>query len=248
VGTAGRAYVQRRRAATRSETRARILGAARELIPGAGNSLPVTAIAQHAGVAVQTIYDQFGSKGGLLVAVVNDVQRSSGLFESLGTVFRSPDGEEAMRRMIAATMSLWSDAWPYLEFMIRARRTDPVVSTEMDFVDRLRHAHYWCIARRIEEEGRIRDGRGAEWAADLAFALTIPTVFEELAVRRSMPSARVIEAIEVAILGSILEPRSVAVTNPPPDWPALEAEAAARARSSGADPERLTPEWQTAKR
>lgn len=245
--TTRRAYVQRRRAAARSETRARILGAARELIPQAGSSLPVAAIARHAGVAVQTIYDQFGSKGGLLVAVVDDVQRSSGLFGSLREVFRSPDGEEAMRRMIRATVSLWANAWPYLEFMIRARRIDPVVGAEMDFVDRLRHAHYWCITRRIEEEGRIRDGRGAEWAADQAFAFTIPTVFEELAVRRVGPTAAVIEAIEGAVLGLLLEPGSLPMTNPPPDWPALEAEAAARARSAGADPERLTPDWQTAK-
>src|SRR4051794_6963928 len=47
----------------RPETRTRILGAARELIPNAQVSLPVTAIARHAGVAIQTVYDQFGSKG-----------------------------------------------------------------------------------------------------------------------------------------------------------------------------------------
>jgi len=62
-----------RRAAGRAETRARILAAAQELIPTAETSLPVSAIARHAGVAIQTVYDQFGSKGGLLIAVIGDV-------------------------------------------------------------------------------------------------------------------------------------------------------------------------------
>lgn len=242
-----RPYVQQRRAATRAETRVRILAAARELIPAAGTSLPVVAIARHAGVAVQTIYDQFGSKGGLLIAVVRDVQDSLGLFESFGRVFRSPDGEGAMRAMIEVTVSLWEQAWPYLDFMLRARRMDPVVTREMAFLDRLRHAHYWAIAKRIEDEGRIRGGRSADWAADQAFALTIPSVYEELAVQRSRTTTEAIEAVTTAVLAVVLEPGTVPVHSPPPDWQALEQAAAERARGTGADPERLSPGWAAAR-
>ncbi len=238
-----RPYVQRRRAEARAETRARILAAARELIPAAQTSVPVTAIARHAGVAVQTIYDQFGSKGGLLIAVIGDVQDSVGLFKSFGRVFQSPDGEEAMRRMIAATVSFWGEAWPYVEFLIRARRVDPVTTREMEFIDRLRHAHYWAIAKRIEDEGRVRDGRSADWAADQAFALTIPAVYEELAVRRSRTTAEVIEAVTAAVLGLLLAPGSEPVRSPAPDWQALEQAAAERARGMGAEYARLSPGW-----
>jgi AcrR family transcriptional regulator len=242
-----RPYIQRHRAEARAETRSRILAAARELIPAAGTSLPVTAIARHAGVAVQTIYDQFGSKGGLLIAVIGDVQDSIGLFKAFGPVFQSPDGEEAMRRMIAATVSFWGQAWPYLEFLLRARRVDPVITKEMEFIDRLRHAHYWAIAKRIEDEGRIRGGRSAEWAADQAFALTIPSVYEELAVRRSRTTAEVIEAVTAAVLGLLLEPGSEPVRSPAPDWRALEQAAAERARGMGAEYTRLSPEWSAAR-
>jgi AcrR family transcriptional regulator len=247
VEQSGRPYVQRRRAEARAETRARILAAARELIPAAGTSMPVTAIARQAGVAVQTIYDQFGSKGGLLIAVIGDVQDSLGLFKSFGRVFQSPDGEEAMRRMIAATVSFWGQAWPYLEFVLRARRVDPVVTHEMEFIDRLRHAHYWAIARRIEDESRIRGGRSADWAADQAFALTIPSVYEELAVLRSRTTAEVIEAVTAAVLGLLLEPGTKPVRSPAPDWQALEQAAAQRARGMGSDYARLSPEWSAAR-
>jgi AcrR family transcriptional regulator len=232
-----------RRAASRAETRARILAAARELIPGAEATLPVTAIARHAGVAIQTIYDQFGSKGGLLIAVLVDVQRSLGLFATFRAVFQSPDGEEAMRRMIAATISFWDRAWPYVAFMLRSRRIDPVVAREMTYIDRLRLAHFWAITRRLEDEGRLRAGQTADAAATEAFALTIPAVYEELVVLRGADVDLAIETATLAALAVILEPGAVAAPIGPPDWTALEGAAAALAQERGSDPARLSPEW-----
>jgi AcrR family transcriptional regulator len=240
-----RPYTPSRRAETQAATRARILAATRELIPSADTSLPVSAIAHHAGVAVQTIYDQFGSKGGLLIALIGDVQQEAGLFRAFPRVFSSPHGEEAMRRMVGATAGLWHRAWPYLEFILRAQRVDAVVRREMGFIDALRHAHYWAIARRIEDEGRIRHGHDAAWAADASFALTIPTIYEELAVRRAATESEAVEVIVDAVLGAILEPGTEPVLDPPPDWSTLTEEAAARARSAGADPDRLSGEWAT---
>jgi AcrR family transcriptional regulator len=241
-----RQYVQSRRAELRAETRARILAAARELIPTAESSLPVGAIARHSGVAIQTIYDQFGSKGGLLVALIADLQASLGLFEEFRAVFSSAHGEQAMRRMIEVTIAFWGRAWPFLEFALRVRRIDPVVRREMEFLDRLRHAHYWAITKRLEDEGRVRQGRSAEWAADQAFALTIPNVYEELAINRSAPLADVVDAVTEAVLAVVLEPGASVMVDPPPDWSALEAEAAARAKGTGADPTRLSPNWRAA--
>jgi AcrR family transcriptional regulator len=236
---------QGRRAAARAETRARILAAARELIPGAGASLPITSIARHAGVAIQTVYDQFGSKGGLLIAVVNDVQRSYGLFGAFRAVFESPDGEVAMRRMIDATVSFWHQGWPYVEYLLRSRRVDPVVGREMAFIDRLRHAHYWAITTRLSDEGRIRVGETADSAADQAFALTTPTIYEELVVFRGATATSAVETTTRAVLGVILEPGAEAAPIGPPDWGALESAAALRAKAAGSDPARLSPDWRS---
>ena len=224
-----RAYRQRRRAAAAAETRAAILAAARDLIPEAESRLGVDEIAQRAGVAVQTVYDHFGSKGGLLMAVVEDAQRSAGLYDAFGRVFRSSDGETALRRMIGATVAVWHGAWPYIEFMLRSRRIDPVVKREVAMLDASRHAHLWAICRRLQDEHRIRGRHAAAWAADQAFALTHPVVFEELGIRRGWPLAAATNAITAAVAAAILEPGSTPVRSPAPDWPALEAAAAARA-------------------
>ena len=206
----------------------------------------MVAIARHAGVAIQTVYDQFGSKGGLLMAVIDDVQRSSGLFAELRGVFSSPDGEAAMRRMIAATFRLWHGAWPYLAFILRARRIDAVVATEMDVVDRLRLAHFWAITRRLADEGRLLPGLSAEAAANRTFALSAPTIYEELVVRLGTTPEEAAATATTASLAAILEPGAVNTASAPPDWVKLEQDAAARAIAGGADPRRLTPDWVSA--
>src|SRR5258706_8672899 len=177
---------QRRRTAQSAQTRRRILRATRDLVPRAGATLPVAEIARVAGVAVQTIYDHFGSKGGLLMATVNDAQQSSGLFAAFEDVFRSADGEAAMRRMLAATVGMWHGAWPFVEFTVRARRSDRVVAAAMGDLDRLRFAHFEAIVQRLEDEGRLRHGLSVTAATAEAFALSTATVYEELAVRRTM--------------------------------------------------------------
>ena len=241
--TSPRSTYGQRRAALAAETRGRILAAAKALIPAAEHDLSIDAIAREAGVAVQSIYDHFGSKGGLLVAVIGDVQRSGGLTEGIDAVFRSPDGESALRQMIAATVSLWDRAWPFLGFVLRAGRTDPVVGRESGVLDTLRHAHLWAICRRLEDEGRIRGGHSADWAADQVFALSAATVYEQYVVRRAWSLAATTDSITLAATSVVLEPASRAVVSPPPDWIALESAAAARAIDLGADASRFPAAW-----
>lgn len=232
-----------RRAAFALETRARILAAAMELIPSTKSDLSVNEIAREAGVAVQSIYDHFGSKGGLLVAVIQEVQRKGGLSEGIDEVFRSRDGESALRRMTRATMALWHRGWPFLGFILRSRRSDPAVGRQYDALDTLRHAHLWAICRRLEMEGRINAGNSAEWAADQAHALSAATVYEDYVVRRGWSLSAATDSINRAVAGAILEPGSVAVYSPAPEWADLEAEAAARAIAEGADPALFPAAW-----
>ena len=153
------------------------------------------------------------------------------------------DPEEAMRRMIDATVTFWHRAWPYVEFLLRSRRIDAVVAREMAFIDRLRHAHYWAIAKRLEDEGRLRAGLTSDRAADQAFALTTATIYEDLVVLRGATPQDAVDFAKLAVLAVILEPGVEAAAIGSPDWGALEAAAAERAKAAGADPSRLSPEW-----
>src|SRR5438034_4154047 len=92
-------------------TRQRIIRTARQMVKR-GSDLPVDEVARRAGVSVQTIYSNFGSKRGLVLAAIDDMQRELGLYDEFEAVFGSPHGEAALRRMLAATFRLWQRGWP----------------------------------------------------------------------------------------------------------------------------------------
>jgi AcrR family transcriptional regulator len=212
---------QPQRPSTRAEamarTRARIVDAARELLPS-GATVPVDAIAERAGVSVQTLYSHFGSKRGLLLAVIDSVQQYAGLYAEFELVWSSPDGETALRRMLEATIRIWHGAWAIVEFAERARRVDPEIQGHLREVDGYRRSNLVSIAEQLAVEGRLRAGRDVATAADLAFALSLPAVYEELGVVRGWPLARVVSAVTESVVTALIDPATVPVLEPAADW------------------------------
>ena len=118
-----RAYNQRLRAAKSAATRTRILSATRDVLPQA-DQLNVDEIARQAGVSVPTLYSHFGSKGGLLSALVDQISGEAGLYAGFERVWACEDGESALRTMLGTTLAFWHDAWIFIQFGLRVRRTD----------------------------------------------------------------------------------------------------------------------------
>jgi AcrR family transcriptional regulator len=200
-----------------ARTRARILAAARELLPGAA-SIPVDTIAEEAGVSVQTLYRHFGSKRGLLVAVIDSVQQDAGLYAEFEAVWRSPDGETALRRMIEATVRIWHRAWDVVEFAERARRSDPEIQRYLREIDGYRRSNLASITERLAVEGRLRSGLDAASAADTAFAMSLPAVYEELVQVRTWPLDRATTVVVGSVVATLIDPATTPVTEPPADW------------------------------
>jgi AcrR family transcriptional regulator len=85
-----------RREAGKAERRARIIQAARELIRETGDAgLSMRALAERAGVSLATPYNLFGSKGAIVLAVLEDVRQFHGRFATLRTA-------DPMERIFAA--------------------------------------------------------------------------------------------------------------------------------------------------
>ena len=201
-------------------TRQRIIKAARQMVKR-GSDLPVDEVARRAGVSVQTIYSNFGSKRGLVLAAIDDMQQEVGLYEDFDAVFASPHGEAALRRMLQATFRLWDRGWPLVAFTLRARRIDKDLGAQLAEVDSMRRTHLWVICRRLDAEGRLQTPDAAEPAADIAFALSTPTVFEELVHVRGWPAEHAAATITDIVIDSIVDPATTAVSDPAPDWGAL---------------------------
>jgi AcrR family transcriptional regulator len=210
-------------------TRQRIIRATRQMARR-GSELRVDDIALRAGVSVQTIYAHFGSKRGVVLAAIDDMQREIGFYQDLDSVFASPHGEAALRRMIDVTFSLWDRGWPLVAFTLRARRSDSELAAQISEVDTMRRSQLWIICRRIDAEGRLRTPGAAEPAADIAFALSTPTVYEELVQVRGWPPDHAAATVAGIVVDAIVDPMTQPVTVPPPDWSALGAGARASAR------------------
>jgi len=203
-----------------TDTRTRIIRAVRRLAEKR-TELPIDEIALRARVSVQTIYSHFGSKRGLLMAAIDDMQREVGLYEGFERVFSSPDGETALRRMVNLTFDLWERGWPLVRFSLAARRIDQEVDLQLTEVDSMRRTHLWIICHRLEAESRLLAGVSPERAADLAFTLSTPTVYEDLVLRRGWPAEQAASTQIELIVSAAVDPLTPPVTDPPPDWAAF---------------------------
>jgi hypothetical protein len=120
-----------------------------------------------------------------------------------------------------ATFRLWDRGWPLVAFTLRTRRIDKDLGAQLAEVDTMRRTPLWVICRRLDVEGRLRTPGAAEPAADVAFALSTPTVFEELVHVRGWPADHAAGTIAGIVVEAIVDPATPAVTDPPPDWGAL---------------------------
>jgi AcrR family transcriptional regulator len=128
-----RPYRLGQRQTTLEQTRARIVIAARDLLaaPDGFGGFTVDAVAARAGVARMTVYNQFGSKMGLLEALFDHLA-ARGLVAPLRAAFIQPEPRAALAGLIAAFGSFWhSDR-------IVIRRIRALTSIDADFEQAVR--------------------------------------------------------------------------------------------------------------
>jgi AcrR family transcriptional regulator len=111
------------------QTRARIITAARDLVSSPdtlSTGFTVDAVAARAGVARMTLYNQFGSKRGLLEALFDDLA-ARGLVCPLRSAFMLSEPREALAHFVAAFGGFWSSQ------RLAIRRIRALASIDPDF-------------------------------------------------------------------------------------------------------------------
>jgi len=217
---ARRRYTQRLRADETARTRARILAITRERLADA-DQLSVQEIARLSGVSVQTLYSHFGSKGGLLAAVTEEISREVGLLAGFDRVWLSRDGEAALRTMVETTLRFWHDAWSFVQFALRVRRSDVEVEDRVALLDDSRLADLVVICRRLRQEKRLKPSLTPVKAASLVSALTSPYVYEELVKRGGMSAPAATRMVVDAAADAVLRPGTQPARATEVDWAKL---------------------------
>jgi AcrR family transcriptional regulator len=165
-------------------TRARILDAASSLIVEGGyHSISLDGIAEKAGVSRRTIYDQFGSKRGVLEGILKRMAEE-GLPELLAEVRQAKDPIEALRKAIPLSVALTDrNARMVLIFYAQAIN-DPDFRAAWNYAEQNRWNNLRHIVEWLAMEDKLAEGWTLDHATDWLHSLTSYRLHDELVVSR----------------------------------------------------------------
>lgn len=184
-----RPYKSAARDAASAQTRRRLLDAASEVLNEASSLKEVSleAVARKAGVTRLTVYNQFGSRLGLMEAVFDLRAEQGGLFR-LMQVFATPDAHAALEQVVAIFCDFWSSAPPMLARLHGAGEVDPELGAAIRARNERRRRGLATLVGRLADAGEVAAGRQAD-LVDLLFALTGFAFFDELRHGGRSPAA-----------------------------------------------------------
>jgi AcrR family transcriptional regulator len=176
-----RGYRSPKRDSAAEQTRARIISAAnRQLRSAKGlQSLSLESVAAQAGVTRLTVYNQFGSRRGLLEAVFDDVAFRGGLHR-LPEAMAEKDPRAALRRLVAIFCEFWYFNRRMLGQLNGASVADPRLERAIRERNERRRKLLTVIVQRLEGADRAAPEVFDE-VVDVLFVLTSHAVFAGLA-------------------------------------------------------------------
>lgn len=174
-----RPYRSSRRQAQAADTRRRILAAAAELFVERGfQQTTIADIAAASDTATQTVYATFGSKAGLLIALLDARTEQVGLSEARAAVAAAAgDARRQLGIYVHFDRRLFEEAREIIEVGLGSRRVDPDVGAWFAEGERRRRVNQRPLVDAWHRSGALRSGLGSKRAADILWALTGPAVY-----------------------------------------------------------------------
>lgn len=168
-------------------TRRAVLAAARRLFVDEGyGATTIQAIADEAGVAVQTVYAAFGNKRSILAELLDvsiagdDEQVVVNAREWMRPVWEAPTAAERLRAYASAVSRIMAGAGDVFAVVSAAAATDPDVVELADTAERRRRTGAASVIESIRSVGELRPGLDPERAVDVLWLLNSPAVFRHL--------------------------------------------------------------------
>src|SRR5918993_3087538 len=223
-----RRYNATRRQAQAAQTRQDILDAAHQLFLERGyTGTTLAAIAQTAGVVVETIYRAYGSKAELFKAVVRAAVAGGAARAQI-----SPDQRPAIQAVIAETdphrqlelyaatqPGIHARAGPLLRVLVGAAAADPELAAVWDQLENERLAGMGRFAQLLADRGVLQAGLSVQEARDLLWTLNALAVHDLLVLRRGWSPERYRDWLAGAMAPELLPHRQPPRRPPPPPRP-----------------------------
>jgi AcrR family transcriptional regulator len=187
-----RRYDSTRRQAQAAQTRQDILDAAHRLFLDRGYAgTTLAAIAQAAGVVVETIYRAYGSKAELFKAVVQaavagGADRAQVPVEqrpAIAAVIAETDPHRQLELYAATQPGIHARAGPLLRVLIGAAAADPELARLWAQIEDERRNGQGRLVQFLADRGALRPELPVEEAGDLLWTLCSLTVYDLLVLR-----------------------------------------------------------------
>jgi len=180
----GRTYDASRRRAAAERTRLAVLAAARDLFTEGGYAATsVQAVADRAGVSLDTVYASVGRKPQLLLAV-HDAALAEGPApvpaEQRGyvrAVRAAPTAEAKIRTYADALARVLPRTVPIMRALREAGATEPECLAQHDALSERRAANMRLLVADLRATGELRPELSDDDAADLVWSLNSPEWF-----------------------------------------------------------------------
>jgi TetR/AcrR family transcriptional regulator of autoinduction and epiphytic fitness len=208
-----RPYDGSRRQEQARRTRARIVDSASALFVEHGyGATSMTAIAEHAGVAPQTVYAAFGTKATLLneaigVAMAGDDEPVA-IFDRPASqaAITAPLPSEAAARYARTAAALLERAGRLIQAADAAAQQDPELVAMWIQGHKHRLTDMRRTARGFDAMGYLRDGLSPDQAADLLWVVVSPDTFRAFTVIRGWSTGRYERWLATTVARVVLRP------------------------------------------
>jgi AcrR family transcriptional regulator len=189
-------------------TRRTILDTTRRLLKESGEGAGMARIAAAAGYSRQAIYRHFGSRAGLLKAVLADIDERAGAGAAVEGVLAADDAEAVLDALVA----WWADYVAGFIGVARSVHAASAADAELAaaWEDRMEALMEVCrlVVGRCAREGRLRAGLGRPAAAEILWALLSIPLWDQLRVDRGWSRNKYRRRIGLAARATLLEPQS----------------------------------------
>lgn len=210
-----RRYDNSRRQAHARATRAEVVAAARRLFLAHGYpATTIEAIGEAAKVPLATVYRLFGSKRGILSAVldVTFVGDDQPVALHDRPHARAAAAETDPRRLLAAyarvARGVLERSGPLQQMLRTAAAVDPECASLLETTRQQRLAGQSRIARALAAQNALADGLTEPDALDIIYTLMSPEVHHILAVERHWSAGRYEQWLACTLAAALLPPHA----------------------------------------
>ena len=173
----------------REKTREKLLEAAWKRLER-GDAAKLDEVGADVGVSRQAVYLHFGSRGGMLLALVEHIDQKLGLSQRIEAALAQDDPVAQLEAVLELTASYQPEIHGVALALMRLSDTDADVRAALE--DRMQHRRRGLevIVKRIAADGRLREEWSTGEVVDALWEAGAPSSFQHLVVERHWKPTR----------------------------------------------------------